>query len=531
MQQDLTSILLRFRTFVNVLVADIVKMYRQVLTHPTQTRLQRILWRNDPSQDVNTYELITVTYGTSSASFLVTRCLKDLAERHASKFPVGSKRLLRNFYVDDMLTGADTIQETESIRDEIIQLLKLGSFELSKWASNYPQLLDSVDSQSNKPISIEDKTISHVLGMQWNQGADTFHFSYSPYAEHKVVSKRIILSEISMLFDPLGLIDPTMVIAKLILQDLWKLGAQWDKSPPLHIHTRWSTIKSQLVELNQLTIPRRVKFDANPQAIQIHGFCDASQHAYGACVYIRTRRDPSNYRAELLCSKSRVAPLKAISLPRLELSAALLLARLIEKIRAALDFSDIRIYLWSDSTITLNWIASPSRKWATFIANRVGEVQRLTESKCWRHVPSAQNPADMLSRGLNPRDLITASIWWHEPNFLQQDQEHWPSNDFPQLGDDAPEMRRVLIATTIADCDVIDKLLSKHSSLDKACRILAYCLRFVKASPRQLTCFLSHEETSAALHLICRLIQRRSFPEEYKALTNGKAISPSSKIL
>jgi len=120
-----------------------------------------------------------------------------------------------------MLTGADSIQEAKLIRDEIIQLLKLGSFELSKWASNHPQLLDSLDNQGDNPITIEDKTISHVLGIQWNQGADTFHFSYTPYAEHKAVSKRTILSEVSMLFDPLGLIGPTIVIAKLILQDFW----------------------------------------------------------------------------------------------------------------------------------------------------------------------------------------------------------------------------------------------------------------------------------------------------------------------
>ncbi|XP_029163323.1 uncharacterized protein LOC114934777 [Nylanderia fulva] len=257
-------------------------------------------------QDLTSILLRFLTYETSSASFLATRCLKDLAERHTLKFPVGSTHFLHDFYVDDILTRADSIQKTKSIWDEIIQLLKLGSFELSKWASTHPQLLDSLDNQSDKPIPIEDKTISHILGIQWNQDADTFHFSYTPYAEHKA-----------------------------------KLDVQWDESPPLHIHTRWSTIKSQLVELNQLTIPRRVKFDANSQAIQIHGFCDASQHAYGACVYIRTGKNLSNYRAELLCSKSRVAPLKAISLPRLELLAALLLARLIEKIQAAIDMLDI----------------------------------------------------------------------------------------------------------------------------------------------------------------------------------------------
>ncbi|XP_012231348.1 uncharacterized protein [Linepithema humile] len=236
-QQDLMSIVMRFRTTAYVMVADIIKMYRQVLIHPSQTCLQRILWRSDSSSDIGTYELVTVTYGTSSASFLATRCLKHLAEKHSADYPIGSRHVQRDFYVDDLLTGADTLQDARAARDEIISLLKLGSFELSKWASNCPQLLDAIDDQNNGLISIRDGADSHILGIQWNPITDTFHFSYETEMEHNAVSKRFILSKVARLFDPLGLLGPTIVIAKLILQDLWKSGVHWDESVPQTIHT------------------------------------------------------------------------------------------------------------------------------------------------------------------------------------------------------------------------------------------------------------------------------------------------------
>ncbi|XP_071643022.1 uncharacterized protein [Temnothorax longispinosus] len=153
-------------------------------------------------------------------------CLMHLAEQHKLKYLIGSAHIIRDFYIDDLLTGADTFQEAMAIRDESIQLLSLGSFELGKWASNCPELLKSVNNQEGNLINIDDGGNSYVLGIQWNQVTDTFHFSYEPDTDHNAVSKRTILSEVSKLFDPLGLLGPTIVIAKLILQDLWRSGAQ-----------------------------------------------------------------------------------------------------------------------------------------------------------------------------------------------------------------------------------------------------------------------------------------------------------------
>ncbi|XP_018396168.1 PREDICTED: uncharacterized protein LOC108774505, partial [Cyphomyrmex costatus] len=370
-----------------------------------------------------------------------------------------------------MLTGADTIGELKLIRDETIQLLKLGAFELSKWATNCPELLE-VSNHENKLITIDDKAAdSRILGMQWNQCLDTFQFLCNTESETQVVSKRVILSDHAKLFDPLGLLGPVVVVAKLILQDLWQLSIQWDESVPPDIRTRWVAFRAQLGALNHLKIPRSIKPAAHQSFMQVHGFCDASERAFGACIYIRTQFGDDDYHSELLCSKSRVAPLKAVSLPRLELSAALLLARLIAKVRESLDISNCRTYLWSDSTIALNWITSSSRRWSVFVANRVGEIQRLTDIKQWHHVASPDNPADMLSRGSNPHDLISARAWWNGPAFLKWDEERWPSSSFAHLENDLPEQKRVLVAASTSNphpC-VVSTLLNKYSSLNKTC--------------------------------------------------------------
>ncbi|XP_011884052.1 PREDICTED: uncharacterized protein LOC105571188 [Vollenhovia emeryi] len=531
-QQDLMSILMRFRTFRYVFVADIVKMYRQIVVEPSHARYQRILWREDQSSEVQTYELATVTYGTTPASYLATRCLKHLAESNRDTYPMGSVCVERDFYVDDLLSGADSLSEAIRARDETISLLRSGCFELSKWASNSPELLKNIHDQNNSTVIINRESDSRILGMHWNQSLDEFHFSYIPDQEHKILSKRVILSEVSRLFDPLGLLGPAVVLSKLLLQDLWHSGIHWDESVSPEISERWKKLKSQFEDFNQLQIPRCVKFSAEPRSIQMHGFCDASQRAFGACVYIRTQIGHENFRCELLVSRSRVAPLKAVSLPRLELSAALLLAQLIDKIKDSFTLSSIQIFLWSDSTIALNWISSSSRKWAVFVANRVGEIQRLTNGNSWRHVSSANNPADVLSRGLHPRELQDSTIWWNGPAFLMTREKLWPNSEFTTLSNDIPESIRTTVHIATVENSVVEDLLTKHSNLNKICRILAYCLRFFKARRSDpLTAFITCSEVSYALNIMYRAVQKTGFPEEYRALIKGETIRTTSNLL
>ncbi|XP_018406510.1 PREDICTED: uncharacterized protein LOC108782682 [Cyphomyrmex costatus] len=298
---------------------------------------------------------------------------------------------------------------------------------------------------------------------------------------HDAISKRKILSDVSKLYDPLGLLGPIIVIAKLILQDLWRAGIDWDESVPQNLHARWITFKSQLTELNRLAIPRRVKYSIERRHIQIHGFCDASQNAYGACV------------TSLLQIKDCAVE-------------GCIIAKVGTICSASAGTADGQV----------------------FVANRIGEIQRLTQATDWRHVPSGQNPADLLSRGSNPSDLIHATTWWKGPDFLQHNENLWPTNQFLRQ-EDTSELRKIYVNIAVVDTSVIEDTLNKHSNLDRAC--VAYCLRFLRRPAGITTHFVSHEETAAALQLMCKVVQQLSFPEEYKALSSNKSLSTSSGIL
>ncbi|XP_029162158.1 uncharacterized protein LOC114933739 [Nylanderia fulva] len=533
-QQDLFSIVSRFRIFRFVFSADIAKMYRQILVDPQQTRLQRVLWRDEATASVQTYELITLTYGTATASYLATRALQFLAEMYAEEFPAGSRRVKRDFYVDDLLTGADTIEEALALKNQIVKILNRGGFQLSKWHSNESVLINDMYDKHNAEVQIDRDATSRILGILWNPSMDVFRFAIElPTDSHKI-TKRVILSEISRLFDPLGLIGPVIIIPKMLLQEIWQLKIQWDESIPLDMHARWSAFKRQLRELNDLSVPRFIGRNQEGARVQIHGFCDASQRAYGACLYIRRQIHGNEVQIDLLCSKTRVAPLRAISIPRLELCAALLLAQLLDKVRSSIDIKDVRYTLWSDSTIALRWISSCSRKWSVFVSNRVGEIQRLTSGLDWRHVPTTENPADLLSRGVHPHDIGNAALWWRGPALLKSSEESWPSVGEYVPESEMPERRRIVAAVAgVVALSPFSELIARCSSLDKLCRIVAYCRRFIGPRLRSegdVGVHVSHVEISAALENICKLVQGEVFSNEFEQLKKGNALTSASSL-
>ncbi|XP_075234999.1 uncharacterized protein LOC142332439 [Lycorma delicatula] len=291
-QEELFSIVLRFCSHIYVMIADIEKMYRQILVEPQQTQYQLIFWREDSSQPIKTYRFLTVTYGTASAPFLATRTLKQLALHSVNTFPKAAEVILTDFYVDDVLTGTNSISEALELQTQLIKCCKQGGFNLRKWRANNHQLIENLqpencDSGHNYYIT-NDHTVK-TLGIHWNSQNDTFQFTINTDIKDKNrVTKRTILSEVSKLFDPLGLVSPIILKAKVIIQDLWILKLSWDDSVPIHIHTKWIQFKHSLADLNQLQIPRCIISDFHIISLQLHTFSDASQVGYGACVYIRS---------------------------------------------------------------------------------------------------------------------------------------------------------------------------------------------------------------------------------------------------
>ncbi|KAK9700879.1 Pao retrotransposon peptidase [Popillia japonica] len=462
--------------FTKCLGRSIAAKYRQVLGDQPDQLLQRILWRFNPSEEIRTYELKTVIYDCASASLLATRVLKQLAIEKAQEFPIGSKFTQRDFYVDALLTGADTISDLEVIFREENELLKRGGFELRKWACSDAKILTKWLPNASEPtvLNLDKDSTVKTLGLQWNSANDSLQYAIPQISGKGRSTKRSILSQIAKIFDSVGLIGP-VIKPKILMQTLWQMKVSWDEILPLSIHTEWINYQNSLSQLNSITISRNVVLHKNK--IELHGFSDASKTAYGACIYVQTISKGEEITSALLCSKSRVAPLKPTTIPRLELCAALLLARLMNKVKQSLGMRPNRIQYWTASTIVLAWINSTSKQLKTFVANRVGEIQETTEASSWHHIPTQENPADLLSRGTIPQELTSSTLWWQGPARLLQHDDEWPQTTCTFQDIELPERRKIVIVSNVVQHNV--DLFHKFSTFIKLQRVLSFVRRFI----------------------------------------------------
>ncbi|XP_033222717.1 uncharacterized protein LOC117176572 [Belonocnema kinseyi] len=516
-QDDLFSIVTRFRSHPVVITADIQQMYRQIRVTDNDRFYQKVLWRKNQDEPIKTYSLNTVTF----------------ADDEKDAFPEATKILKRDFYVDDLQTGAKTINEARQLRDELIRLLQKGGFNLRKWASNKPELSQDLSSEtSNKYMSLEPSDTIKALGIHWGPKSDSMLYSVNLSDSNDRATKRSILSQCSKLFDPLGLIDPVIVVGKIIIQQLWKHQVGWDDQVPPEVHEMWLEYKKQLPLLNTVRYQRCIVLNSSIDS-QLHGFCDASEKAYGACLYLRSTDNRGNHHCELIRSKSRVASLKTMTLPKLELCAAALLVQLFNSTIRSLQIDFSKKVFCSDSTVALNWINSPPHMLLTFVTNRVSEIQATTKPTDWRHVPTLDNPADCISRGQGPHDFLNNTLWTHGPQWLSCHENNWPQFDFKLS--EVPEKRspKTVVSFTITQAGI--NILIKYSNFKKLQRVIAYCVRFIRnlkirvKTPRQMGPLLPNELNSAS-RIILKWTQYEVFSSEIRALSKGKQVDQKSSL-
>lgn len=539
-QSDLLSIMLRFRLHKIVMIADIAKMYRQIKVSESDVHLQRILWRSSHTEDIKSYELTTVTYGTSSAPFLATRCLNEVAFEIQGSHPVESNIISKDFYVDDLMTGAATVEDAKKMQVSLIEILNGYGFELRKWCSNERSVVHNVPEdfrETSSTFRINDKDTVKTLGLLYQPESDIFRFSVHQEVNNVKVTKRSILSEIAKIFDPLGLVGPVITSAKIFMQALWQLKLDWDESLPQSQYTDWFHNRFQLIKLNDLQIQRCVLPLKDVSDVEIHGFCDASQSAYGACVYVRSTDENGEHSVMLLCSKARVAPLKTISIPRLELCGAYLLAKLVKSLVAILNITITKTVLWTDSTIVLAWLRGDSSNWKTFVSNRVAEIQRITKIEQWNHVAGCDNPADLISRGCTAEVLIQSRSWWYGPDWLINNSMPEAASQLviEDITSDIMERKSKIVSLVEVNEEEFD-LLGRFSSFEELKRIFAYCLRFIHRTRKlRLTSpqlpELSVKELRISEMELIKLSQRKSFSSEMKDLVKHGQVNTKSKLI
>ncbi|XP_066592054.1 uncharacterized protein [Prorops nasuta] len=509
-QKKLYDHLIRFRTYKYVATADIEKMYRQVLVHNSDQQFQRFLWRQH--EQIETYQLKTLTFGISSSPYLAIRVLHQLADDEIETHPRAAKIVKEHLYVDDLLTGAGSIDELRAIRDDIIDLLSKGGFKIRQWAANSPDILLGItktDIHANFTIKLNDTL--KTLGLNWDTRTDSFSYSIAQGQDQKLPTKRNILSKIASIFDPLGLIGPVTLYAKKIMQDVWRHKLNWDESVPQKIYSDWLVFEKQLNAINETVFERKVISD-NSREIQLHGFCDASGSAFGACIYVRCINDNGDVSVKLLCAKSRVAPLKPTTIPRLELSGALLLSKLCLEATDALQCRIDNITLWSDSTIVLQWIQKSPNILKPYVANRVKEIQEMTKELQWRHVRSENNPADIISRGQLPGALTNNHAWFYGPAWLNQAKTEWPEETV--IISEVPELRKNVCLIIVPER--MD-FLKKYSSYKKLLRIIAYCYRFLSRKTK-IKGTLQPDEIDRAERWVIKELQSCVFNTELQQL-------------
>jgi len=512
-------------------------MYRQVMVHQEDRKHQCIVWSPANSQEASTYQLNTVTYGLSCAPYLALRVLQQLAEDEGEKFPLGAEVVKRHTYVDDLLGGADSVELAAETARQVDGLLGAGGFLLKKWIANEEAVLNAIeeDRRLSVPKTFDDQEVLRALGLKWNHPADAFVLTFNhediagtPY------TKRSVLSVVARLYDPLGWLAPVVVTAKIFLQSLWKLDLAWDTPIPKSLASQWTTFAAALNKSTSFSIPRWVgTFQSS--SVELHGFSDASRAALAAVVYIRVVEEDFTAQVKLLTSKTRVAPLKNVSIARLELSAAVLLAQLVTKVRQCLCFENMPVHLWSDSSVALYWIQGEPSRWMEFVGNRVAYIKEIVPGGKWHHVAGSDNPADAASRGLLPSQLAELPSWWTGPDWLESPSTSWP-NSSPSLPEDVQLEERPLVVLATTSAPEVWDLILRYSKLERLLSVTARLFdavsRFRRLQPRVENIeILPPALLDTALKFWIGITQKAYFGSDMTNLQSGGTLPRASQLI
>ena len=558
LQRELSDVLLRFRKYQVCVTCDIAEMYLRIGWRDSDRPYHRFLWRDrDPSRQPDQYEFTRIVFGINASPFLAQFVTQKHARRMKQTFPRAAETVQKSTYMDDSMDSVQTTEEAVNLYEELVELWHRAGMHARKWLSNSRDVLPRIPLDDRAQQTLFEPNAGGLpsvktLGVLWSADSDTFSFQGMPTAQDTAErwTKRIVLGKVASVFDPLGFVAPFTVLAKMLLQDMWADGLGWDEPLGDQLSTQVRQWFVELQNLPSVKEPRclQLKDQQVTTDMQLHGFGDASLAAYGAVVYIRCTYPSGEVSCRLVAAKTRVAPLTAMSVPRLELMAAVLATRLVVSTTTTLSVPMTAVVMWSDSSNVLWWLLGRSRLFKPFVANRVSEIHDVTEPQQWRYVPTNDNPADFASRGCSIRELAEKELWWNGPPFLMLDDSSWLTN---KIDDDKVIQREVrksaplkspqdvkLVACSLVatvDRNATWRLApTRFSSWSRLKRVAAWVCRFLEncrsQSPQRCIGELTVDELHDAENRIIKSAQLEAFPDEIKAIHHNREIPRTSKL-
>ena len=542
---SLVGVLMRFRIGRIAIVADIEAMFHQVRVSTKDADALRFLWTDDINSEGAQYtmQMLVHVFGAKDSLTAALYALHQTARDNNDNFsPMTIEAVLRSFYVDDLLKSVESEEAAVILVKELIALLKFGGFRLTKWISNSQEVLETVpecEVASQAAVNLDTEHLERTLGICWSVSDDCFTFTFALKGEVDA-TKRGMLKVTSSIFDPLGFLSPFILKAKILLQELWRHNYEWDDKIEGDILKCWRKWLKYAELISAIKVNRCYSLNGKQiEAIQIHIFCDASELAYGSVAYIRYCYADGSYHCALVMSKSKLAPIKAMSLPRLELCAAVTAVRLFRKIIAEIDLTIDKVWFWSDSTLVLQYVSNTTHRFKTFVANRITEILDATERNQWNHVPGKLNPADIVSRGvIDPTQLMVVdeegSSWLNGPGFLQKNEDQWPKATEAALKENDPEIKKREVLVTFGTFQTASPVIefARFSSWTKLQRVAGWVFRFTsncRATSKDKGPLSCDELESAGKRVILQL-QKDSFGEEIGILS-GKGGLPAGHVL
>ena len=509
--QKILDILLRFRSHRVALTADIEKAFLMISVAEKDRDVLRFLWFEnvfEENPEIRVMRFARVVFGVSSSPFLLNATVRHHLQCYMALQPELVRLLTQSIYVDDVICGAENDEDAFQFFQQSKQVMREGGFNLRKFLTNSIPLQGRINVlEGTTSMDFEDETYTtatlgssqqtlagevKVLGVRWDRYKDQLVFDV-----HHIVqaveclepTKRRIMSTVSAIYDPIGILSPFVVRLKMFFQELCNSKLGWDDLLPDELLTKWTIFMSELQDSPSIRIPRFYLHGVSSviRSYRLCGFSDASRNAYAAVVYLLLETDTA-ITVRLVAAKTRVSPTHVLTIPRLELLAALLLARLVSGVSKSLE-TNVSLELpmcWTDSKVALYWICGTSKSWKPFVQNRVNEIRRLVQAAQWKHCPGKTNPADLPSRGLSLKELANSPLCFNGPEWLTRGEigeEIDPQNDIPEecvmelRSKEADVVHCLLDVEGAGVSNVLN--IERFSSLNKLLRVTTHVLMFI----------------------------------------------------